>query len=297
VIQGNGTPGTPDTRSTLTEVTTTREPARDLAAELREQITAGRLLPGVKLPPARELAATSNVALATAVRAVGTLRHEGLVTTTRGRGSYVAVRREITRWDASRYRFHPDGLSANRDEAAAGGYLDEIIHTERSTTDATPELADRLGISVGAPLSVVRFLFAAGGLPTQLATQWEPLDLTAGTSAELPSSGERGEPDTIERFRRIGWKATWTTEEYRARIPRRDEVAALELPSGVPVLTITRRQFGKDTHDTERVIETADITARADRVFIRSEHPVRQGSPRARSTPPQRAVAEAERTR
>ena len=255
-------------------MTTTREPARDLAAELRERINSGRLTPGARLPPARELATSFDVALATAVRAVGVLREEGLVTTTRGRGSYVAVRWEIERWDASRYRFHPEGLSANRDEAEAGGYLDEITRTERSTTEATLELAARLGVAVGAALSVVRFLFAAGGVPTQLATQWEPLDLTAGTSAELPSSGERGEPGTIERFRRIGWTAIATSEEYRARVPLRGEVELLELPAGVPVLTIMRRQFAEDGNSVERVIETADIIARADRVFIRSEHPV-----------------------
>jgi len=149
-------------------VTTTREPARDLAAELRERINSGRLTPGARLPPARELATSFDVALATAVRAVGVLREEGLVTTTRGRGSYVAVRWEIERWDASRYRFHPEGLSANRDEAEAGGYLDEITRTERSTTEATPELADRLGVAVGAALSVVRFSSQRGACPPSL---------------------------------------------------------------------------------------------------------------------------------
>lgn len=259
-------------------MTTTREPARDLAADLRDKISAGLLMAGTQLPPARDLAETYGVAMATAVRAVAALRDEGLVNTTRGRGSYVAVRHEIERRDASRYRVHPEGLSANRDEAEAGHYWDEITSTERWTTDASPDLADRLDVAVGAPLSAVRFLFAAGGVPTQVATQWEPLDLTSGTSAELPSSGARDEPDTIERFRRIGWTACRTSEEYRARVPRRHEVDVLELPPDVPILAITRHQFGRNASGTTRVIETADIIARGDRVFIRSDHPVLAGS-------------------
>jgi GntR family transcriptional regulator len=250
----------------------TREPYRDLASDLREQIATGQLPPGARLPSSRELAAQHNVALTTAVRAVAMLREENLVTTTHGRGSYVSARHEIVRGDARRARLHPEGLSANRDEADNGGYVDEVDRADRGTAEATPALAERLGVMVGAPLSVVRYRWMVGGLPTQISTQWEPLDITRGTSAELPASAERGQPSGIARYARIGWHVSHVIEEYRTRLPFREEASLLEIPDGAPVLTITRQTFAKATDGTERVIEIADITARGDRMVIRSEH-------------------------
>lgn len=252
----------------------TRDPYRELAADLREQIASGHLQPGAKLLRTRDLAAQYRVALTTAVRAVAVLREEGLVTTTHGRGSYVTARHEITRGDASRARWNPDGLSANRDEAAAGGYLDEVDRAERGIVDATAALAQRLDVAVGASLSVVRYRWLVGGMPTQISTQWEPLDLTRGTSAELPASAERGQPAVFARFARIGWYQHRVVEEYRTRMPFREERELLEMPDDVPVLSITRQSFASDAHGNERIIETSDITARGDRMVIRSDHDV-----------------------
>ncbi|MGH3097916.1 MAG: GntR family transcriptional regulator [Streptosporangiales bacterium] len=249
----------------------TRHPSRDLAATIREQITSQLLEPGTRLPTTRDLASQHGVSVTSAVRAVELLREEGLVVTTHGRGSYVATRNEITRGDTSRYA-HPDpgGLSPNRGEAAADGYRDEVDMSERSTTTATPELAQRLGIAEGAELSRVRYRWIVGGTPTQVSIQWEPLDITRGTSAEIPSSKTRGEPAGHARFAAIGWKSSRVVEEYRARMPIRNEAELLELPQGTPVIAITRFSYAING-GVERIVETADIIARGDRVVIRSE--------------------------
>ncbi|MGH8898968.1 MAG: hypothetical protein ACRDZ4_18580 [Egibacteraceae bacterium] len=83
-------------------------------------------------------------------------------------------------------------MSPNRDEAEAGGYLDEVDRAERGTTTATPALAERLRVEPGALLTVVRSRWLAAGRPTQISTQWEPLCLTAGTPAEQPVSAVPG---------------------------------------------------------------------------------------------------------
>lgn len=250
----------------------TREPMRELAGVLRELIYNGTWQEGQRLPTAREIADQYDVSLTTAVRAVGTLRDEGLVTTTHGQGSYVTARQEIPRGDASRYlRVNPEGLSPNRDEAADRGFFDEIIRTDRWTTTADKALAARLDAYEGADVSAVRYLFAVGGIPTQLAMQWEPLDIIRGTSAEIPASGERGQPATHVRFARIAWQLTRVEEEYRARIPHPDEAALLDLPPDIPVLGIERCTYATSTVSGERrIIQVASIGARGDRMVIHS---------------------------
>lgn len=250
----------------------TREPSRELAGHLRTLIETGEWPPGFKLPTARDLASEHDVSLTTAVRAVAMVREEGLVTTIRGTGSYVISRMEIPRHDATRYMNpHPEGLSPNRKEAVTENYWDEIDHWQRWTMEATPDLAARLGVDPGSPLSAVLYRFCVSGIPTQLATQWEPLDITAGTSAELPSSGERGQPSGHARFLAIGWHITRVEEEYRARAARPDETRSLQLPDSVPVMEIARRTYAEEaTTGERRAIEVATIVARGDRVVIKS---------------------------
>ncbi|MGV9337926.1 GntR family transcriptional regulator [Streptomyces sp. NPDC003688] len=60
-----------------------------IAAALREQILAGRLEPGSRLPSGRELAKKFGTALMTAQNALRVLRDEGLVSPQQGRGVFV----------------------------------------------------------------------------------------------------------------------------------------------------------------------------------------------------------------
>lgn len=62
---------------------------RQLAAILRERIESGVLQPGQPIPSEVELEQESGLARGTIRKAVAVLRDEGLVVTTRGKGSYV----------------------------------------------------------------------------------------------------------------------------------------------------------------------------------------------------------------
>jgi GntR family transcriptional regulator len=65
-------------------------PHRQIAARIRARIQSGELQPGRKIPSESDLVGEFGVARTTARRAVALLRLEGWITTTPGRGSYVA---------------------------------------------------------------------------------------------------------------------------------------------------------------------------------------------------------------
>jgi GntR family transcriptional regulator len=65
-----------------------------VAAEIRRAVADGEARPGERLPPARDLAAVIGVNKNTVLRALRTLRKEGLLEFRRGRGISVAGTRE-----------------------------------------------------------------------------------------------------------------------------------------------------------------------------------------------------------
>ena len=69
----------------------TRVPYLEIAADIREQIRSGRLMPGDKLKSFRSLATDYSVAQGTVGAAMEVLRAEGLIETVQGKGSVVVA--------------------------------------------------------------------------------------------------------------------------------------------------------------------------------------------------------------
>src|ERR1700712_1498534 len=63
--------------------------ADQIAGQVRGALVAGHLLPGAKLPPAREGATGLAINMHTVLRAYSQLRDEGLIELRRGRGAQV----------------------------------------------------------------------------------------------------------------------------------------------------------------------------------------------------------------
>lgn len=239
-------------------------PFQQVAAALRDQITVSVLSPGDRLPSTRELAREYDVALPTAQRAVEELRREGLIETRRGKGSFVRRRPELIRFGLGRYR-RGDGTSPLTTESLVSGWNAHIEGSVR-TTAADLELATRLHVRVGERLSLAEYRWIGeDDQPVQISTQWEPLSLTGGTSAEVPPTN--GTPDVISRFDSIGIRIDRVDEQTRTRMPTATEAERLRITSLVPVFVINRTHWAGAT-----ATETARIIIRGDKIVIMSTH-------------------------
>lgn len=102
--------------------------ADQIAAQVRGALAEGRLSPGDKLPPARELAHGLDVNMHTVLRAYAQLRDEGLVELRRGRGAHVSA-------DAGR---------SIRDTAGLTEQIHSLLHEAARLGVGTDELIDQI---------------------------------------------------------------------------------------------------------------------------------------------------------
>ncbi len=240
-----------------------RQPAYGVIAdELRRQIADGDLAPGAQLPTERELMERYQVSASVTRSAVAQLRSEGLVESQQGKGTFVRSQSRIIRYSSSRYQRFSGVEAPNIEEALRAG-LDDRVEADIDTAIATDDIAARLGIAVGDPVSRVNYRWLVDGDPVQMSTQWEPLAITGGTPIERPAGGERGAPNVIARFDKIGVRVTHVSERVVSRMPYPAEMDALRMPDGVPLIVIERTH-----HADTRPVETATIKLRADKVTI-----------------------------
>ena len=100
-------------------------PYEQLRRQLADLITAGRLGPGDRLPPLRQLAGDLGVAVGTVARTYRELEQEGLLTSRRGGGTRVA---ETGRAPTRDRRLLLGGMAADFVTRARGlGFTDEEI--------------------------------------------------------------------------------------------------------------------------------------------------------------------------
>lgn len=238
-----------------------RPPYRQVADRLRDTIVAGELAPGQALPSVRALAQQYGVTNVTATRAVDVLRSEGLVDTRLGRGTFVRSPKPVIRVGAY--------LTANSDgqretwtsEGQRQGFDATQEITQVATVPAPAEIAERLGIPRDAPTVVRRRVLKADGLAVQLSDSYYPADLAAGT--ELAEPGKlRGY--TLAALGRLGIEVDRFHDELQLRMPTPDEIRALRLGKGVPVVRLLPTTYAADG----RPVEVADQLLAGDRHIL-----------------------------
>ncbi|WP_158889937.1 GntR family transcriptional regulator [Amycolatopsis anabasis] len=238
---------------------------RQVAADLREKITAGQYAPGSQLPSERDLVETYGVSRPTIRDAVNVLRTEGIVVAEHGRGVFV-------RPPASIQRISRNRLSREARERNEGAFLADAAalgFTPSSSVKVNFEAADNrtagyLDIEPGDEVTVRDRVMRANGLVVQLAVSRLPRALTRGTAIEEVDTGKGG---AYARLEEAGHLIGRFAEHVGARMPTPQEASALQVTPGVPVITVTRVAYGQDG----KPLEMNDMVLPADRYELSYE--------------------------
>jgi GntR family transcriptional regulator len=247
--------------------------------DLREQIRGGVLPPGARVPSRNGIIARYGVGETAAKHALQVLATEGLIEARAGSGSY--VRKVPAACHLAHDRLHfpgsPFGLEDPRRAAGGDGGPDGDAHSPRLSWEhqservvAPPHIARLLGPGSGDVLVTrTRYLLSADGTPVQMATSYEPAELTAQTPVPLPEQGPFAGRGVIERMKVIGVQVDQVVEDISVRPSLSAEAMALDIPAGAPVLLIERAHRAG-----QRTVEVGEIVIAADRFRLRYRIPV-----------------------
>lgn len=162
-------------------------PYRRIVDELRGRILTGDLRPGDRVPSVRQLARQWGVAIATATRAMATLRDDGLVEATVGAGTVVSARGRATSPRTTRRQ------ALSRQQVLRTAIA--IADVEGLDAVSMRRLAAELGVG---PMSLYRHVANKDELVTQMADE-------AFGEADLPTPGPDGWRAKLELISRLQW--------------------------------------------------------------------------------------------
>ncbi len=233
---------------------------RQIADQLRASILNGVLGPGEKLPSERELAATYGVDRATARRAVQELNVGGLVVAEHGRGVFVRQRPPVRRVSRNRMvRRDQRGFYGDLEDAGVKAQVTTTIRREPS-----PEaIAGLLELEPGTEVVARHRHMAGDGVPLQLATTYFPPKVVDRVpQLEEQNTGPGG---MYSRLEDAGFRLV-QEDIVSARMPLPEEMRALRLAPGVPLMVIVR--VTRDEASKEP-LEVTEVRLAADRNELR----------------------------
>ena len=208
-----------------------------IADDLRAAIRSGEYQDGDRLPGENALMQRYGVARATAREALAVLRNEGLAVARRGSGVYVRLFAPIRRHGSERLSRERWGTGRDvwaSDVQERRPQVDPILVTR---TAVPPEIASLLDVEPGSTVVLRDRRYVVDGRPVQLARSYVPLDLAVGTRIEERDTGPGG---VYARLDEMGHGPEHFRETLRARMPSPEELNALDLPAGTPVIEIVR---------------------------------------------------------
>ncbi|GAA2665181.1 MULTISPECIES: GntR family transcriptional regulator [Actinosynnema] len=209
-------------------------PYLQVARHFREQIVAGQLKDGDPVPSAREIARIWNVALATASKALATLKSEGLTRAVSGVGTVVQTKGALHHSARDRsIAIHRTG------KIYPPGHYAEIRAADLAPA---PELvANALGVDEGVPvIRRRRTTYTADNVPISTSISWFEGSLAA--VAPLLLATERivqGTAKYVEE--RTGRAAVATYVQHAAGVAAEEDAIELQVSEGSAVLVSRNR--------------------------------------------------------
>ena len=230
-------------------------PYLQIADELRDQIAAGRLSEGERLPSENALAARYQTTRTTVRKALALLRSEGHLVSEQGRGVFVRPRPEV-HLVGTGFRYaerRKTGITNFNAEAAAQGHEARQVILSVDRLPADEEMAARLRVSVGTLLVVRRRRFEVDGHPMQLVDGYYLASLAEGTALTRAARIPGGSHAELEGPK-LGRRLTRFTEELELRMPTPVEAESLMVPSGVPVARVMRTAYDVNEEPVEVLV-------------------------------------------
>ncbi len=194
---------------------------------LFKQIQSGQLQPGDLLPAEEDLCRLYGVSRMTARQSLQALKHQGLVRSEKGRGTFV-IQPKVEKQIA-----HLSGFSA---EMRSLGMKPSSRILEQATKPASPEIALRLGVSPGLPLLELHRLRLADGFPLAIEQVW--LSLAEFPGIEKIDFTRNSIYETLRE--RYGIRVGSAEEIIEARTPTQREAKLLEISPRLSLLVISR---------------------------------------------------------
>ncbi|MBB6508090.1 GntR family phosphonate transport system transcriptional regulator [Rhizobium soli] len=154
---------------------------RQIADRIRTAIANGDYDATGKVPPEISLAAEFGVNRHTVRSALAALAQEGIVRAVQGRGTLIE-RKERLNFPISRRTRFSEGIGDQAKEK-------EGLLLAASEESATPDLASRLQLAVGAAVIRLETLRKADRRPVSRATAWFPAERFAGIAEAYRDSG------------------------------------------------------------------------------------------------------------
>lgn len=230
---------------------------KELAAELREQIRSGRLVPGDALPSEVAFMEQRNVARSTVRQTYDVLRAEGLIESRQGVGVQVRDFRALIRNAQKRLSSDVWGSGRSIWSVDLDG-RDPDVAVELDEVDAPPHIAEILG---GGRMCRRRRVFSLDGRPLQLATSYLTAELAEQAGITQVNTGPGG---MYARLADIGRRPCKAREQTRARPAMSDEAEALGLGTGMTIFLIVRRVMDAEG----RILEVNEMTLDATKYIL-----------------------------
>ncbi|MGA5354653.1 GntR family transcriptional regulator [Streptomyces thermodiastaticus] len=220
-----------------------------LAQTLQRRIEDGTYAPGTRVPSENQLVQTFGMSRPTVVRALELLKRDGWLESRQGYGTIVRARPEVVERKDRRGR-----EALERDEARSAGRLVDV-----GRVPVPARVASALGLPKGAEVLMRRFLVEEDGEAVELVSSYFPAGMVEGTEleADAPLSGSTREH--LEARKKV--RFDHVTERVSARLPEAREAELLELPDGVPVLSVL--VVARDA--SGRALQVSDVLLPADR--------------------------------
>ncbi|NBE79884.1 GntR family transcriptional regulator [Micromonospora sp. NEAU-HG-1] len=234
-----------------------------IAAKLRRSIRDGELQAGEQLPAETALAGRFRVSPITLRNAMGVLRAEGLIESRHGVGTFVRESRRLQRLSRHRY-----GRARSDLKLLTAHLRHDIVFAGKAQVQG--EIAAAMGVPAGTDVVVRRRHLhdEETGKPEEIGASYIPIDLADGTYLEEPRVVPKALFLCIEEL--SGKRYATARDHWFSRLPTAEEAAALELPTGAPVMQVIHVARADDG----TVLEVSESVWPADRIVVIDDYPV-----------------------